>query len=206
MDLKGVRGDVTIENCQISNERSSGIIFEGTSGATTIQDCQVHGCRYNGLCMHVAEGRAAHRGNVLAIGCTFEENGYDGIYLGDSRCEFTTQRCRVTGNKRHGVFVRGVACDLQECHIEGNGGEGVHREEASSPASAALSPLKCVCGYTFRSAQAAFCAWCGIPRTHPPSMQQAPPGKEDSRTEFLEERVEECAALEGALLRKAETR
>eukprot|EP00929_Paragymnodinium_shiwhaense_P033035 TRINITY_DN18219_c0_g1_i4.p1 TRINITY_DN18219_c0_g1~~TRINITY_DN18219_c0_g1_i4.p1 ORF type:complete len:407 (+),score=66.36 TRINITY_DN18219_c0_g1_i4:57-1277(+) len=58
VDLKGMRGIITIEDCEISNERSAGLIFEGTAGKTTLRRSRVHSCRYDGLGMHVANGRS----------------------------------------------------------------------------------------------------------------------------------------------------
>lgn len=81
VNLKGVRGNVVIEACDISNESSAGVIFEGCSGETIVQNCLVHNCKYDGLGMHVAKGRSTHRGSLVAIASAFESNGYDGTRL-----------------------------------------------------------------------------------------------------------------------------
>eukprot|EP00927_Polykrikos_kofoidii_P059660 TRINITY_DN54800_c0_g1_i1.p1 TRINITY_DN54800_c0_g1~~TRINITY_DN54800_c0_g1_i1.p1 ORF type:complete len:390 (+),score=58.72 TRINITY_DN54800_c0_g1_i1:67-1236(+) len=170
IDLKGVRGNIKIEDCDISNMKSAGLIFEGTAGATSLSHCRVHSCKYDGLGMHMSKGVSTHTGSVLAVDCAFENNGYDGLYLGDQRYVFTAKGCTIAMNKRHGVFVRGVQCHLQSCIIEGNGKEAVHREEVAvnvgegRAAHAATLPVQSICescGYEFRSAGVRFCAGCG---------------------------------------------
>lgn len=178
VDLKGVRGNITIEDCEITNDTSAGLIFEGTSGATSLRRCRVHGCRFDGLGMHAARGRSCHRGSVVAVDCVFEDNGYDGLFLGDARYIVTAQGCRVAGNKRHGIFVRGAKFYLQNCCIEGNGKEAVHREDvagsagkeqAAAPRAAPAAQGTChACGFAFRSAEVRFCGGCG--RLRRPSL------------------------------------
>lgn len=129
VDLKGVKGNVTIEDCEITNETSAGIIFEGCSGDTTIHRCLVHHCKYDGLGLHLMEGKETHQGSVMITNSGFESNGYDGLYLADPRFWVTLLHCNIVKNRRHGIFVRGTKFDMQESTVIENGQEAVHREK-----------------------------------------------------------------------------
>eukprot|EP00930_Biecheleria_cincta_P089253 TRINITY_DN78533_c0_g1_i1.p1 TRINITY_DN78533_c0_g1~~TRINITY_DN78533_c0_g1_i1.p1 ORF type:complete len:256 (+),score=46.73 TRINITY_DN78533_c0_g1_i1:43-810(+) len=48
IDLKGVVGDVTIEDCDICNSESAGVVLEGSSGTTKLLNCRVHDCKFDG--------------------------------------------------------------------------------------------------------------------------------------------------------------
>eukprot|EP00401_Gymnodinium_catenatum_P040139 CAMPEP_0117518752 /NCGR_PEP_ID=MMETSP0784-20121206/32297_1 /TAXON_ID=39447 /ORGANISM="" /LENGTH=437 /DNA_ID=CAMNT_0005314689 /DNA_START=79 /DNA_END=1389 /DNA_ORIENTATION=+ len=129
IDLKGVIGNVTIEDCEVCNRESAGIAFEGCSGDSTILRCVVRDCRYDGLGLHLLKGATTHKGSIVIEDSTFEGNGYDGLYLGDPRFHVVLRRSVVARNARHGVLLRGTEYHAEEATVEGNGKEDVHREE-----------------------------------------------------------------------------
>lgn len=129
VDLKGVRGNITIEGCHISNEISAGIIFEGCSGETKIYRCHVVDCKYDGLGLHLLKGNTSHQGKIEVTNSSFERNGYDGMYLGDPRFEVTVTSCSIKANKRHGICVRGSKFEIAESFLIDNGQNPIHKEE-----------------------------------------------------------------------------
>lgn len=139
VDLKGVIGNVTIQDCEISNDTSAGIIFEGCSGDTSITCSEVHDCKFDGLGLHLLKGKTTHKGSLNITNCKFENNGYDGLYLGDPRFKAHLLRSRVVGNRRHGVFVRGSEFTMEETIVEGNAQDAVHTETFSDKQSKSRS-------------------------------------------------------------------
>lgn len=139
VDLKGVRGNVSIEDCDISNELSAGVIFEGCTGDFRMSHCVIQRCKYDGLGLHPPKVASTHSGSVTIMDSRFEGNGYDGLYLGDPRFKVRLVRSHVVGNARHGIFVRGTALELEETAPAGNGIHAVHREAVgpAKPAAAA---------------------------------------------------------------------
>lgn len=130
VDLKGVTGDVKLEDLEISNSQSAGIIFEGCSGETRVSRCVVRGCKYDGLGLHLLKGPSNHKGSVVIEDSRFQDNGYDGLYLGDPRFQVSLTRTRICRNKRHGIFVRGTFLEIgEDVSIDANGKEALHREE-----------------------------------------------------------------------------
>lgn len=128
VDLKGVFGDVTIEDCDVQNFDSAGIVFEGCSGNTAIARCSVHDCKFDGLGLHLLEGTCTHKGSITVVDSVFERNGYDGLYLGDPRFTVSVNQSSITKNHRHGVMVRGTEFSVVASRVEGNGAEQVQKE------------------------------------------------------------------------------
>ena len=129
IDLKGVVGNVQIDHCDISNDSSAGVVLEGCSGSTFIQSCRVHGCKYDGLGLHLLSGDASHTGLLKVENSTFENNGYDGLYLGDPRFSARLLGSSVIRNSRYGVLVRGTDFSMESCSFSENEKESVKVEE-----------------------------------------------------------------------------
>ncbi|CAE7948434.1 dnajc21 [Symbiodinium sp. KB8] len=129
IDLKGVVGNVQIDHCDISNDSSAGVVLEGCSGSTFIQSCRVHGCKYDGLGLHLLSGDASHTGLLKVENSTFENNGYDGLYLGDPRFSARLLGSSVIRNSRYGVLVRGTDFSMESCSFAENEKESVKVEE-----------------------------------------------------------------------------
>mmetsp|Transcript_47718 Transcript_47718/g.126361 ORF Transcript_47718/g.126361 Transcript_47718/m.126361 type:complete len:419 (-) Transcript_47718:35-1291(-) len=187
LDLKGVVGNVTVIDCDISNSKSAGVIFEGSSGTTKIQGCKVHDCKYDGLGMHVSKGRQDHKGTLNVVDCVFERNGYDGLYLGDARYTVCVQNCSISKNNRHGVLVRGAVFEMESCQIEDNGGENVRHEKPGQTQTSmgcvlSKSVVLCSCGAQFRFELTKFCANCGAAR---PGKMSAVTGVPECQTPDL---------------------
>ena len=129
IDLKGVVGNVQIDHCDISNDSSAGVVLEGCSGSTSIQSCRVHGCKFDGLGLHLLSGDASHTGLLKVENSTFENNGYDGLYLGDPRFSARLLGSSVIRNSRYGVLVRGTDFSMEGCSFSDNEKEAVKVED-----------------------------------------------------------------------------
>lgn len=82
VDLKGVVGDITIEDCDIRNEHSAGLVLEGCSGHVHIKNCCIHDCKFDGFGLHLLKGDISSKGSVTIENSVIKGNGYDGLYLG----------------------------------------------------------------------------------------------------------------------------
>ena len=128
IDLKGVAGRIQIDHCDVRNDASAGIVMEGCSGDTSIQHCRVHSCKYDGLGLHLLKGDTTHTGSLCIEKCTFEDNGYDGLYLGDPRFSARLHESSVLRNHRYGVLVRGTDFSMEGCTFTENVQEQVKME------------------------------------------------------------------------------
>ncbi|CAJ1364202.1 unnamed protein product [Effrenium voratum] len=133
VDLKGVKGDVEIEGCEISNESSAGLVLEACWGRVAVKSCRIAQCKFDGVGLHQLDaakiGAMASGGCRLTLEqCEVEGNGYDGLYLGDPRYVVELRQCKVLRNQRHGVMVRGSQFSMEESQVEENGGEAVRQE------------------------------------------------------------------------------
>ena len=128
IDLKGVAGDIQIDHCDISNDCSAGIVLEGCSGRTSIKHCSVRRCKYDGLGLHLLAGDSSHRGSLKIENCTFQGNGYDGLYLGDPRFTARLHTSSIVGNCRYGILVRGTDFSMEGCTFSENAEEPVKVE------------------------------------------------------------------------------
>lgn len=129
VDLKGVKGDVSIEDCEISNELSAGVVLEGCAGHVSIKNTSIHDCKFDGVGLHLLRGDTASMGSLTLEHCVVQRNGYDGLYLGDPRYKVLLRGCQVRLNKRHGVLARGSELLLEDSVVEENEEEGVRRED-----------------------------------------------------------------------------
>jgi nitrous oxidase accessory protein NosD len=87
-----------LERCDVSSVTGSGVGVEG--GAITIVDCRVHDCARSGVAVFS------------------DMEGVPGRPM--------VQRCKIEGNKAHGVLVRdGAEPNVLECVMEGHGGYGM---------------------------------------------------------------------------------
>lgn len=84
VDLKGVVGDITIQDCDISNDHSAGLVLEGCSGHVHIKGCCIHDCKFDGFGLHLLKGDCSSKGSVIIEESVIQRNGYDGLYLGRS--------------------------------------------------------------------------------------------------------------------------
>ena len=82
VDLKGVVGDITIEDCDVRNEHSAGLVLEGCSGHVHIKNCCIHDCKFDGFGLHLLKGDISSKGSVTIENSVIKGNGYDGLYLG----------------------------------------------------------------------------------------------------------------------------
>ena len=82
VDLKGVVGDITIQDCDISNDHSAGLVLEGCSGHVHIKKCCIHDCKFDGFGLHLLKGDSSSKGSVTIEESVLQRNGYDGLYLG----------------------------------------------------------------------------------------------------------------------------
>jgi len=82
VDLKGVVGDILIQDCDISNDHSAGLVLEGCSGHVQIKGCCIHDCKFDGFGLHLLKGDSSSKGSVTVEESVIQRNGYDGLYLG----------------------------------------------------------------------------------------------------------------------------
>eukprot|EP00438_Fugacium_kawagutii_P009502 Skav207980 [mRNA] locus=scaffold4447:10599:14525:- [translate_table: standard] len=80
VDLKGVVGDITIQDCDISNDHSAGLVLEGCSGHVRIKGCCIHDCKFDGFGLHLLKGDCSSKGSVTIEESVIQRNGYDGLY------------------------------------------------------------------------------------------------------------------------------
>lgn len=129
IDLKSVRGDISIEDCNISNDLSAGLVLEGCSGHIHISGCVIHDCKFDGLGLHLLQGDSSSKGSVTIETSTISKNGYDGLYLGDPRFAVVLRNSQVRQNQRYGVLVRGTEFCMEGSTVEENGEDSVRRED-----------------------------------------------------------------------------
>lgn len=129
VDLKGVVGDILIQDCDISNDHSAGLVLEGCSGHVQIKGCCIHDCKFDGFGLHLLKGDSSSKGSVTVEESVIQRNGYDGLYLGDPRFVVVLRQSRVCQNKRHGVLVRGSNFSMEGSTVEENGEDSVRTEE-----------------------------------------------------------------------------
>ena len=129
VDLKSVRGDVSLEDCDISNDLSAGLVLEGCSGQLHISGCVIHDCKFDGLGLHLLQGDSSSKGSVTIDKSSVLRNGYDGLYLGDPRFAVMLRNSQVCQNRRYGVLVRGTQFTMEGSTVEENGEDSVRKED-----------------------------------------------------------------------------
>ena len=129
VDLKGVKGDVSIEDCEISNELSAGVVLEGCAGHVSLKKTSIVDCKFDGVGLHLLRGDTASMGSLTLEHCVVQRNGYDGLYLGDPRYKVLLKSCQVLRNQRHGVLVRGSQLLLEDTQVAENEASQVQRED-----------------------------------------------------------------------------